>query len=82
MAEVLVLAGTRYFGRRPVSQLHRHGYGVGVAFRGMRVDNLVRTVLRIRLLRSDLQSRNDARSGCIFDMIHHCIGCSPRAPAW
>ncbi|MGC8487634.1 MAG: NAD-dependent epimerase/dehydratase family protein [Clostridia bacterium] len=78
MAEILVLGGTRFFGRRLVNELLQHGHAVTVASRGMRADDLGSTVARIRLDRTDPQSMKDALWGREFDVVYDQIGYNPR----
>lgn len=78
MARILVLGGTRYFGRRLVAKLLEHGHTVTIGSRGRTDDGFLDAVERIRLDRADAQSMRDGLAGRSFDVVYDQIGYNPR----
>ena len=67
--KILVIGGTRYFGRYTVEKLVRDGHDVTIASRGNASDDFGDTVKRVRLDRTDPDSVRKAIGGQYFDVI-------------
>lgn len=76
--DVLILGGTRFFGRRLALGLLDDGHRVTVGSRGQTPDDLGDRVTRIRLDRSDPVSLRDALSGRRYDVVYDQICFNPR----
>ena len=61
--KILVIGGTRYFGRYTVEKLVRDGHDVTIASRGNASDDFGDTVKRVRLDRTDPDSVRKAIGG-------------------
>lgn len=73
---VLVLGGTRFFGKRLVRRLIDEGYRVTVATRGQQPLNIT-GVEHIAVDRHDRQAMEAALSGKPFDVVYDQVGYSP-----
>lgn len=76
--KILVLGGTRYFGRRLVEMLLDDGHDVTVASRGKTEDGFGNRVHRIIVDRTDADSMAKAFAGMHFDVVYDQIGFNPR----
>jgi nucleoside-diphosphate-sugar epimerase len=76
--KILVLGGTRFFGRRLVEMLLADGHDVTVASRGKTEDRFGNRVHRIIVDRTDAQSMILAFDGLRFDVVYDQIGFNPR----
>lgn len=75
---ILVLGGTRYFGRRLVQMLIDQGHEVTVASRGQTQDGFGNQVKRILVDRTSGESMKQAFAGLHFDVVYDQIGFNPR----
>lgn len=75
--KVLVMGGTRFFGKRLVSLAVRSGWEVTVATRGRADVDFPETVQHVRFDRHDRQSVREAFRGRTFDVVYDQIGYSP-----
>ncbi|MEW4282216.1 NAD-dependent epimerase/dehydratase family protein [Priestia koreensis] len=73
MKKVLVLGGTRFFGRRLVEKLLAHNYDVTVATRGKTKDAFGDRVHRVTVDRSNPQSMKDAFQDTKWDIVYDNI---------
>ncbi|MDC0700433.1 NAD-dependent epimerase/dehydratase family protein, partial [Blautia wexlerae] len=69
MKRILVLGGTRFFGKHMVSALLAQGHSVAIANRGQTPDPFGGTVERIVLERTDADCICEALSGKSFDVV-------------
>lgn len=76
--DVLVLGGTRFFGRRLVLELLGAGHRVTVASRGRAPDHFGERVERLRLDRTDAQDLRRSLSGLRFDVVYDQLCFDPR----
>ncbi|MFB5192921.1 NAD-dependent epimerase/dehydratase family protein [Alicyclobacillus fastidiosus] len=74
---VLVIGGTRFFGRRLVHRLLAEGHAVTVASRGQTVDDFGERVERIRVDRTDDEAMRQAFAGRSFDVVFDQVGFNP-----
>lgn len=75
--KVLMLGGTRFFGKQAVNELISKGYEVTIATRGMQVDDFGNNVKRIILDRTDKESLKVALEGLSFDIVYDNICYAP-----
>ncbi|MDD3959455.1 MAG: NAD-dependent epimerase/dehydratase family protein [Clostridiaceae bacterium] len=75
--KILVIGGTRYFGKHLVRELVRLGHGVTIATRGLTPDVFGNEVERIRLDRTDRESVKAKLAGLEFDVTYDNINYSP-----
>ncbi|WP_026689010.1 NAD-dependent epimerase/dehydratase family protein [Alteribacter aurantiacus] len=75
--KVLVLGGTRFFGKRLVEKLIENGDHVTVATRGKQEDSFGDKVERVKVNRSDRGSMEGAFEGTRWDLIYDQICFSP-----
>jgi nucleoside-diphosphate-sugar epimerase len=75
---VLVLGGTRFFGRRLVELLLDAGHAVSVATRGRAADGLGERVERITVDRDDAEALRAALAAGSWDLVYDQIGYSSR----
>lgn len=76
--KIVVLGGTRFFGRRLVQLLLDEGHDVTIASRGQTEDGFGDSVHRIIVDRSDAHSMKQAFAGLHFDVVYDQIGFNPR----
>lgn len=77
MKKVLVLGGTRYFGRELVKNLIERGNDVTVGTRGVTEDEFGDKVNRIKIDRNSKKSLEDKLKDMRFDVIYDNIAYSP-----
>lgn len=75
--KILMLGGTRFFGKRAVLELVRAGHEVTIGTRGITADDFGDAVKRIILDRSDRSSLEKALKGKSFDVIYDNICYAP-----
>ena len=75
--KILVIGGTRYFGKHLARELGRLGHGVTIATRGLTPDVFGNEVERIRLDRTDRESVKAKLAGLEFDVTYDNINYSP-----
>lgn len=75
--KILVLGGTRFFGKRAVSKLIQKGYDVTIATRGQQTDEFGDLVKRIILDRTNRESLEHALEGLTFDVVYDNICYAP-----
>lgn len=75
---VLVIGGTRFFGRRLVHQLVAKGHHVTIATRGNTPDDFGETVHRVRVDRTDDVQMRDAFGDSAFDVVYDQVGFNPK----
>lgn len=76
--DVLVLGGTRFFGRRLVQSLLDLGHTVTIGTRGLQQDGFGDQVERVRLDRNDPVSMIEALSGRRYDVVYDQTCYGPR----
>lgn len=74
---VLVIGGTRFFGRRLVHQMIREGHSVTVATRGNTVDDFGDRVTRVRVDRDDAGQMKSAFANRSYDVVFDQVGFHP-----
>lgn len=77
MKKILVLGGTRYFGRELVKCFIEKGYDITVATRGNSEDGFGDSVKRLKLDRDDKESLKKVLDGKYFDIVYDNIAYSP-----
>lgn len=77
MKRILVLGGTRYFGRELVKCFIEKGYDITVATRGNSDDGFGDRIKRLKLDRDDKESLKNALAGKYFDIVYDNIAYSP-----
>ena len=77
MANILVLGGTRFFGKSLVHQLIKKGNDVTIATRGQTTDTFGNTVNRLKIDRLDQNSMKTALHNQSFDIVFDNICYSP-----
>lgn len=75
--KILVLGGTKFFGRRLVHLLIDDGYDVTVATRGQTADDFGDEVKRVRIDRTDYESMQRAFAGESYDVVYDQICFNP-----
>lgn len=75
--DILVLGGTKFFGRRLVHLLLKDGHHVTVATRGQTEDDFGEAVRRIRVDRTDKEAMIQAFAGQRFDVVYDQICFTP-----
>lgn len=75
--KVLIIGGTRFFGRRLVHQLIEHGHDVHVATRGNTADDFGDAVTRVRVDRTDDSQMKAAFEHATFDVVYDQVGFTP-----
>lgn len=75
--KILMLGGTRFFGKQAVQALIKRGYEVTIATRGQQVDEFGDGVQRIILDRTDRTSLEKALEGLTFDVVYDNICYAP-----
>lgn len=75
--KILVIGGTRYFGKHLVRELLDQGHEVTIATRGLTPDVFGNEVERIRFNRTDRESVRSELSGREFDVAYDNINYSP-----
>lgn len=75
--KILVIGGTRYFGKHLVNTLLEESHEVTIATRGLTPDIFGDRVKRIRLDRTDRNSVKAALTGHVFDVTYDNINYSP-----
>ena len=75
--KVLVLGGTRFFGKRLVTRAVESGWDVVVATRGHSFAQLPQGVHHVRVDRHDVQSMGQAFRDQTFDVVFDQVGYSP-----
>lgn len=78
---ILVLGGTRFFGRRLVNLLLQDGHTVTVATRGETSDGFGEAVQRIRVDRTDGSAMRSAFDSRSYDVVFDQLGFTPREAA-
>ena len=68
--KILILGGTRFFGKHLVEKLVEKRYQVTIATRGSTPDSFGHRLRRIRVERNDLESMKQAFSNQIFDIVY------------
>lgn len=76
--KILMLGGTKYFGRRLVHLLIEDGHDVTVATRGQTADDFGDAVQRVQIDRTDFESMNRAFSNQSYDVVYDQICFNPR----
>lgn len=76
--KILVLGGTRFFGRRLVRHLLDDGHDVTVATRGNVVDGFGGVVRRVTVDRTDADAMSLAFRNAHYDVVYDQIGFNPR----
>ncbi len=66
---ILVIGGTRYFGKYTIEDMLRAGHNVTIATRGNAKDNFAHRIERVKLDRTDPKSVQAAIGGRYFDLI-------------
>lgn len=77
MKNILVLGGTRFFGRKLVERLIEEGHNVTIATRGKSVNPFAAQVEHITVDRTDEQAFAKAVEGRTFDIVYDNICYSP-----
>lgn len=77
MKKVLVLGGTRFFGKRLVTNLMDSGADVTILTRGNSKDDLGNTVTRLTADRKDPDSLRQAVGSCDYDIVYDNICYTP-----
>lgn len=75
--KILVLGGTRFFGKQAVNELIKKGYDVTIATRGQHPDGFGDLVKRITLDRTSRESLESALEGLSFDVVYDNICYAP-----
>jgi len=78
---VLILGGTKYFGKRLVGELLGAGHGVTIATRGKNPDQFGNNVRRQQLDREDKNSLQKLASSGKWDLVYDQICYSPNEAA-
>lgn len=78
MSKVLVLGGTRFFGRRLVEQLIREGADVTILTRGNQADPFGDTVTRLQADRTDRAALRNALGETTYDVVYDNIMFTPQ----
>lgn len=81
MSRILVLGGTKYFGRHLVQQLLEAGEDVTIATRGLQADPFGDRVRRIKINRENLESLHMAAAAADWDVVYDNICYSPNEAA-
>ena len=81
MSRILVLGGTKYFGRHLVQQLLEAGEDVTIATRGQQADPFGDRVRRIKMDRESLESLQTAAAEADWDVVYDNICYSPNEAA-
>ncbi|WP_099158248.1 NAD-dependent epimerase/dehydratase family protein [Virgibacillus ndiopensis] len=76
--KILVMGGTRFFGRRLVELLLQDGHDITIATRGQTSDDFGEKVKRIKIDRTDQGSMNRAFENRYFDVVYDQICFNPR----
>lgn len=76
--KILILGGTKYFGRRLAHLLINDGHDITVATRGQTVDDFGDAVKRVRIDRTNFDSMHHAFARQTFDVIYDQICFNPR----
>ncbi|SFD45154.1 NAD-dependent epimerase/dehydratase family protein [Devosia psychrophila] len=74
---VLVIGGTRFFGRLLVRRLIEEGHAVTLATRGIAADDFGNAVERVRVDRRDREAMIVAFAGGPFDLVYNQMCYSP-----
>ena len=77
MKKVLVIGGTRFFGRKLVELLVQDGHHVTILTRGQASNSIGETVEHILVDRNDEQAFAQALEGRSFDLVYDNICYSP-----
>ncbi|KUM04291.1 NAD-dependent epimerase/dehydratase family protein [Chromobacterium subtsugae] len=75
--QVLVIGGTRYFGKRLVAKLLAAGHRVTIASRGNAADDFGDRVERIRVNRSDRAAMTQAFADARYDLVYDQVCYNP-----
>ncbi|MFD1673484.1 NAD-dependent epimerase/dehydratase family protein [Alicyclobacillus fodiniaquatilis] len=75
---ILVIGGTRFFGRRLVHKLLQHGHAVTIASRGNTADDFGDAVKRVRVDRADDAAMLAAFAEQSYDVVFDQVGFTPQ----
>lgn len=75
--KILVIGGTRFFGKHLVSELLSKGHEVTIATRGLTPDVFGDSVKRIQFDRTDRKSVEESLAGISFDVVYDNINYAP-----
>lgn len=73
---ILMLGGTRFFGKHTVEKLLAAGHRVTIATRGMAQDKFGSSVERIIVDRTDAPAMQEALAGRVFDVVYDTLAYS------
>ncbi|PDY46208.1 NAD-dependent epimerase/dehydratase family protein [Bacillus pseudomycoides] len=79
MMKILVLGGTRFFGKRLVESLLQAGHDVTIATRGLKTDSFGSAVKRVVVDQEDEEMLKEMLAGASYDVVYDNLCYSPNA---